>query len=251
MTVVNTAPYPTVEDALVAARVISNDAAQSIAGNILADLQPFTLPMADLAHKTLRKMLVRAGITTYSKYGFVTGLTPVATSDPGVQVQLSYAGYFDGVNENSEPTLPGDLIEPLEMWERQTASQTQWCEMKAASDSISTRSQVARFGIWDWETDILYLPGATQSNDLKIKYLKATPRLTDVNQQIPIADCDMAMGALIAELAAAARGGEAAAYFKARADQEVVLLATPTAIKEEYGSYVRKPFRRTRARRGR
>lgn len=253
MPVVQSSPYPTVNDALVAARVLCNDAAQSILGDILAGNQPFVLPMCDLAHKTLRKMLAKAGVNTYSKYGFVTGLTAVATPDPTTQVQLTYTGYFDGVTQHPGPFLPADLVEPLEIWERQNGTTQSFTEVKQASDSISTRAQQAKFCIWDYESDILYFPGATQSNDLKLKYLYATPRLTATAQQIPILDCDMAMGALIAEILSNSRvpGGPAAMAFHGRAQTEVELLVAPTVRKEEYASFNRRPFRGTRAGRGR
>lgn len=305
MPVVQSSPYPTVTDALVAARVICNDAAQSILGSILATNQPFVLPMCDLAHKTLRKMLTKAGVETLSAYGYCTGLTPVASPDPTVQVQLTYRGYFDGqimhgptvtapiwsavttytqgmtatysgvyyvalansganLNmvpltnpsfwrqvQNFGPVLPANLIEPLEIWERQTGSYNRWNRMTQASDSISTVSQTAYFRIWDWETDTLYLPGATQTNDLKMKYLLATPRLTNAQQQIPIADCEMAMGAAIAELLSQSRGGQAAPTFHARLLTEVDLLVSPSARKGQYAAYNRMPFRGTRASRRR
>jgi hypothetical protein len=252
MPVVSSAPYPQVENCLQAARVICNDAAQSILGNLLADTQPFSLPMADLAHKTLRKMLTKAGVNTYSKYGFAVGLGASATTDPTVQMQLMYSGYYNGQLNSATPTLPSDLIEPLELWERTTVSSgvntASWVPMKQAADSISTRSIEGRFGIWDYESDILYLPPASQSNDLKLKYLVATPRLTSVTQQVPILDCEVAMGALIAELLSMGRGGaEATAQFHARAESEVQLMVSPTDRKEQYGSYNRKPFRGTRA----
>lgn len=252
MPVVSSAPYPQVENCLQAARVICNDAAQSILGNLLADSQPFTLPMADLAHKTLRKMLTKAGVNTYSKYGTVTGLLQSATTDPTVQMQLMYSGYFNGQSNSSTPTLPSDLIEPLELWERATVTSGtntgSWVPMKQASDSISTRTITSRFGIWDYESDILYLPPASQSNDVKMKYLVATPRLTAVDQQVPILDCEVAMGSLIAELLSMGRGGaEATAQFHARAEAEVILMVSPTDRKEQYSAYNRKPFRGTRA----
>jgi hypothetical protein len=148
------------------------------------------------------------------------------------------------------PILPSNFLEPLEVWERATVSginSSAWVPMKQASDSISTRSQTGKFRIWDWQSSILYLPGATQENDLKFKYLMATPRLTSVNSIIPIVDCDMAMGALIAAMLSSGRGGAEAAAFDARAEREVTLLATPTAIKEEYAAHNRIPFRTTRA----
>lgn len=248
---VQAAPYPSVTDALVAARVVCNDAAQSILGSVLATNQPFVLPMVDLAHKTLRKMLTKAGVNTLSKYAYATGLTAVATPDPTVQVQLLYTGYYDGVTMHAGPFLPADLVEPLEIWERLSGSYNQWARMTQAADSISTRAQTGAFRIWDWETDTLYLPGATQTNDLKFKYLIATPRLTSATQQIPIADCEMAMGSLIAEILAQSRGGVGAAGFHARAESEVDLLVSPTSRKEQYASFNRMPFRGTRASRRR
>jgi hypothetical protein len=309
MPVVSSAPYPTVENCLSAARVLANDMANSVLGNALADNQPYVLPLADLAHKTLRKMLTARGVNTYSGYGYALGLVPSATQDPTVQMQLTYQGYFDGVmwhgptvsaplwnsgttytqgmvvtysgqyylalpnsgvNLDQEPdispafwgsvqsvgpTLPPDMTEPLEVWERATITNgtntNKWNEMTQASDSISTRSLVAAFRIWDWQSDILYLPPATQENDLKFKYLKATPRLTNFNQQVPMNDCEMAMGALICVMYSMGRGGEEAAAFQAVAETQVGLLAMPTARKEQYASYNRRPFRGTRASRRR
>lgn len=246
---VQSAPFPTVTDAVIAARVICNDMANSVLGNVLANNQPFVLPMADLAHKTLRKMLTKAGVESLNSYGYCLGMVPVATPDPTVQVQLSYTGYFDGVQMQATPFLPANLTEPLEVWVRQSGSYNRWSPVTQAADSISTRSQVALPGIWDWETDILYLPGFTQKNDLKLKYLIATPRLTAFNQQIPIADCEMAMGALIAELLSGGRGGAEAAAFHARAESEVDLLVVPSARKGQYAMSNRRPFRSSRARR--
>jgi hypothetical protein len=252
MPVVAQGPFPLVENALQCARVICNDAAQSILGNLLADNQPFTLPMCDLAFKTMRKMLTQHGVNSLVKYATASNLLPVATTDPTTQVQLMYSGYFDGVQNWASPTLPSDMIEPLEVWERAHVSvgvnTSSWQPVTQAADSISTRAQVASFRIWDWENNILFLPGAVQPNDLKFKYLIATPRLISTTQQIPIVDCEMAMGALIAELLSMGRGGaEATAQFHARAEAEVTLLANPTAQKDQFASYNRRPFRATRA----
>jgi hypothetical protein len=186
-----------------------------------------------------------------------SGLYYLALPNSGTNVnfQPNINLAFWGPVQNIGPTLPSDFLEPLEVWERATVTQGvntgRWNVVVQAADSISTRSQTGAFGIWDWEQNILFLPGATQTNDLKFKYLTATPRLTDFTQQIPIADCEMAMGALIAKTLAEGRGGSGVAIFKARADEEVMLLASPTAIKEEYSAHSRMPFRGTRAGRGR
>lgn len=237
-------PYPTAEDVLEAARVMSNDATMSIDGDILSDDQPYTFPMLNLCFEELQKRLVRGGMNTYSKTGIVTGLTAVDSSDPTTQVILMYSGYYDGANLAANPTLPDDLIVPLEIWERQTASISQWYKMGQVSDAITTTGQTGRFSEWNWETDQLFLPGATQSNDLKMKYLAFAPRITGPDSFVFVVGCKVALAALIGEMASAARGGsQAAAYYKAKADAEIALLLAPYARKEQYASFQRKPFR--------
>jgi hypothetical protein len=303
--VVSNGPYPTVENCLSAARVLANDMANSVLGNALADNQPYVLPLADLAHKTLRKMLTARGVNTYSKYGYALGLVASTTQDPTVQMQLTYSGYFDGTmwhgptvsapqwsslttytqgmvvtynglyyyalpnagtnldmepdtnpafwqpTQSIGPALPPDMTEPLELWERATittgVNSNKWNQMKQASDSLSTYALVGTFRVWDWQTDTLYLPPATQENDLKFKYLRATPRLTSFQQQVPLSDCELAMGALICVMYSMGRGGQEAAGFQAVAEAQVGLLAMPTERKEQYASYNRRPFRGTRA----
>lgn len=242
-------PYPTAEDVLIAARVMANDAQVSVSGDILSDAQPYIFPMLQLCYEQLQKRLVRGGMNTYNKYGYVVGLTPVATSDPTVQVELNYLSYYDGVNLADEPTLPADLIVPLEIWERQSDTINRWSRMGQVSDSITTSSQTAAFGEWDWENDTLFLPGATQTNDVKMKYIAFAPPISGPNSQVFVLGCKVALAALIGEMASGSRGGmEAAAYYKAIADNEIQLLLAPYARKEQYASFVRKPFRGSRRR---
>lgn len=234
---------------------MANDAALSIAGNILSDQQPYVFVMLDGAYRYLRKLLTSEGVNTFSKYIILTGLTPVANpggiADPTIQVQLSYTGYFDGVTNfgpNSVPTpgptLPSDLLEPLEIWERQSQTQNRWNPVHQAADSINTSTRSASFGVWDWETDILYLPGATLSNDLKLKYLYKMPMLTTPVQPVLIKDCMEALAALFVSAAAKSRGGTAvAADYERQGRDFVKLMVNQTARREAYGTYVRKPFR--------
>jgi hypothetical protein len=68
MPIVQVGPYPQAEEILQAARVICNDAAISIDGDLLSDQQPYVFPALNLCYQDLQKRLIRAGVTTYSKY---------------------------------------------------------------------------------------------------------------------------------------------------------------------------------------
>jgi len=247
MPAISSTIYPTAEDILIAARVMANDAQFSIDGDILNDQQPYVFPMLQLCYEKLQRRLIRGGMNTYNKTVDITGLTAVGTADPTTQVQLLYSGYFDGVNMAANPTLPPDLIVPLEIWSRQSATINRWAKLGQVSDSITTSSQTSAFGEWDWETDTLFLPGSTISNDLRIKYILFAPELTGPDSQVFVVGCKVALAALIGEMAAKSRGGsEAAAAFKAESENEIQLLLAPYARKEQYASFVRKPFRGNR-----
>lgn len=244
MPFITSTPYMQAEEILQFARSISNDAAQSLAGDILSDAQPYTFVLLEGAYESLQDSLIDAGVNTYSEYQTVTGLTAAATTDPGVMMALGYTGYYDGAANHGTPALPADLIMPLEIWERQSLTQNNWAKMTQAADSISSRSQSGNFGIWDFEFDTLYLPGATLSNDLKFKYLRYAPELTTAVSPVLIARCKPALANLFVAAACRARGGlESAASFETTAKAEIAKIINRTAAKEQYASFTRKPFR--------
>lgn len=249
MPVVTTSPYPTAEEILQAARVLINDANISINGNILADNQPYVFPMLEEVYEDFQDILIAAGVNTYSKYAVISAVPVVALADPTIQIQIDYVGTFDGLNNTAQPQLPVDMLEPLEFWERQTVpppsvNTNAWLPMKQASDSISTRQQSPRFSLWDWEDDTLFLPGATQVNDLKCKYLAYAPEITGSTSQLLVARCKPAVAAMLAEAISRSRGGlEGAAAFKQKADAAIERIISRTARKEQYASFVRPPFR--------
>lgn len=254
MPAVGTSPYDSAEQILELARTMANDAALSIAGDILADSQPYVFTMLQGCYEDLQDRLAAEGANTYKKYAIVTGLTAVASpgglADPTIQVQLMYTGYNDGVTNHAAPTLPADMLEPLEVWERQNGTIQRWREVQQASDSINQSTRTPTFGTWDWESDILYLPGATQSNDLKFKYIPYMPTLTTGTSPVIYAKCKNALAALMVKAAALSRGGnEIAAAYEIEAQNFIKNMVNRQSTKEQYGTSVRRPFRSHGARR--
>lgn len=249
MPFVPTTPFMLSSEVLQFARAISNDAAQSLAGDILSDAQPYTMTLLEGAYESLQDTLIDSGINTYSEYAVVQGLTAAQTNDPGVQLELTYTGYYDGAVQNGNVTLPADLLMPLEIWERQSGTTNRWAEMTQTADHISSRGISGCFSLWDYEFDTVFLPPANQSNDLKFKYIRYAPQLTTPTSPVLIARCKPALANLFVALACRARGGlEAAASFQSAGDLEVKKLVTRTARKEQYRPVTRAPFRTRGAR---
>jgi len=241
-----TPPYDTAEYVLQLARIFINDAGSSagLSGSILSDNQPYTLPLLNERYRYLQDRLITAGVETFSKYGYVYGLTVNPNALASTQVKLTYADYFDGQTFWPTVHLPVDLLKPLELWEQIVGGQT-WVPMKQASDSISSRSVQPRFSLWDYENETLFLPAASQTNNLKIKYLCYAPDLVSTSSLVLVPRCQTALAKLVACEVAKNRGAAPpiVAQLQSDADNAINMISNRTARKESYATYVRQPFR--------
>jgi hypothetical protein len=212
--------------------------------------QTYVLPLLNKLYRELQDRLISASVETFNKYGYILALPPAATNNPSYMVSISYAGYFDGQNNWLQWRLPPDMLKPMELWERQTGNNV-WNPMKPVSDSISTRPIVPRFNNWDYQTDVLYLPPSSQTNDLKFKYLCYAPDITSVSSPIMVPRCQSALSYRLAAEVAKSRGGlEMAAIWAKDADTFEQAIVNRSGRKESYMAFFRKPFRPGR-RRGR
>src|SRR6185437_10181830 len=113
MPVVQTTAYVSVETALNLARALVNDMMVSTGGEILTDNAPFTFIMLNEAADYLQKELENHGLMTFVRET-VIGSIPIAHfNDPGINVNLSDSGFFDGYQNFNPPQLPADVLEPI------------------------------------------------------------------------------------------------------------------------------------------
>lgn len=165
--------YVTLETVTNLIRAIANDMIYSQAGEILTDSANFMFPLLNDSLEWFQNEVNNHGVTTFEKETFLTGITPAAfipANDPGQQINISDSGYFDGTTNHALPQVPVDLLEPLRLWERQNGSTENWVPMRYTADGLSSQTPTSRFGSWEWRQDGLYMPGATQSNDIRIRY---------------------------------------------------------------------------------
>ena len=177
MPVLATTAYLTVESVTNLIRAIANDMIFAQAGEILTDTANFEFPLLNDALEWFDNEVNNHGIDTFRKETVLTPVTPIATLDAGLQVNVSDAGYFDSNVQHMLPQLPTDLLVPDFVWERQTGSTEPWIEMEERPDGLPATLQTSRLKIWEWRQDGLYMPGANQTNDLRLRYSGSHPML--------------------------------------------------------------------------
>ena len=126
-------PYPNAEQVMNRARAFVNDAFQGGAGRILKDTAPFSVEYLNSALEELAQRIRNRGVITleYDNY-ILTPLTALPAPNPAIQTYVGFNGYFDGTKLNKVPFLPGNCLQVLEVWERQTGSGLPFQPMKQA-----------------------------------------------------------------------------------------------------------------------
>lgn len=239
------APFPTAEAIIQAARMYCNDAAPTAAGALLADGATYTLANFTAACRNLRRRLANAGVESVTNYATLLNLLPVATTDPSTVVYVSWTEYFDGVNHWPAPVLPPDLVQPLRVWQRLSgATSSQFVRLRPANDGLPPYVQTAYFQAWEWRNNQLQLPGALQSNDLRLLYETFFADITTWDEVVPIVDCQDALAYRIAEQFLRSRGAAGAADMQAKAEHCERELIRPTIRQKQRGQHRRIAYGR-------
>lgn len=186
MPVIISSAYVSAQDVALLIRAIANDMLYSQAGEILTDNANFMFPLLNDALDWMQYELNNHGVNSFTKETVLASVTPVGVNDPGTQVNVSDTGYFDGVTAVPAPQLPTDLMNPLFMWERQTGSTEEWVPMQEILDGLPSVQQGSRLVIWEYRQDALYMPGATQTNDLRLRYEGSQAQFATINDTLYI-----------------------------------------------------------------
>ena len=237
-----TGPYDNAQYVLNLTRSIINDAALSIDGTIFANTQPYTFPMLNTAYRDLQDALADGGVETFIKTTQLLLLPVVDPVDPGTQVQISYVGFFNGSVNFENPTLPWDMMMPLRMWERQSGTFNYFSPMYQVNDGLPSVVQTVNLRYWDWQTDRIYMPGATQVNDVQLRYLAYLPDLTDGTSPVLITRSAQALAYLTAYQFSKSRGSPLAAQFQTDAQNEISDMIDRTVKRQNRGNHRRQPY---------
>lgn len=244
MPTVFTGPYDSADSVLNLTRSIVNDAALSLDGNLLSNTQPYTFEFLNQGYRKLQRGLVQNGVETFIKDTQLLQIPIVDPLDPATQIYISFIGTWDGSAMHDNPVLPADLIIPLRLWERQTNTTQIYIDMYPVNDGLPSRPQVAWLREWDWITDRLYMCGATQVNDTRLRYNAYLPVLEDGDSQVLILDSKDALAYYTAEAFSEARGSVLAPTLGAKGDMYMKQLANRTSKRLQRGNHRRLPYSR-------
>ena len=242
-------PYPTAEQVMNRARAFVNDAFQGGAGRILTDRAPFTVEYLNSALEELAQRIRNRGVISLEYDNWI--LSPIAAlpaPNPAVQIYVSFDGFYDGYKMHALPALPGNLLQVLEVWERQTGSGLPFQPMKQVRP-LSSANQGPYFREWEFRQDRINLRGSTITEDLRIRFTAALQPISPATAENPWANVTIRILASINALAkivaynyALARGAQAAETMQKDADKYTSLITNSYTRQNQRTPYRRRGF---------
>ncbi len=200
---------------------------------------PVLLPYLNSAYRKVQRALANIGQETFIVDDVLIVVPAVSAVDPSVQVV---------VNDSTAPPnqLPTDLLVPEKLWERRSGSSDNFQEMVDLSDhgGLPSQPQGSQLLFWEWRTDGLYFLGATQDNQVRIRYQKALPDLTDGSSTMLIRNAQDALAYFTAAMAGMARGSPLAKDWDAAAIDALEDLIIRATQREQNTVRRRRPYGR-------
>lgn len=242
------APYDTTETILNFARVIANDCALSISGNLLSDAQPYTYTMLTLAWRKLQDRLGNNAIESFPEETIISipAMAAAALADVSTQIIVNFDGYFNGVGNLAAPVLPSDMVLPIDLWERPTGQlSSPFTRMAVSVGGLPTTPKTGKLGCWEWREDGIYMVGSNQATDVRIRYRKFLYDVLD-SSTVPLIRCATALAYLMVEVFSEARGGTVTAKFTAQKEDAIKQIINITTRKKQRTSVRRQSYSRRR-----
>jgi hypothetical protein len=195
------------------------------------------LPYVKLAFRELRELLELNNVP-------VTNRVQTALTIPAGTSEISYV---------TTPSLPQDLIEIRQLWERAAGVDpyTPMTRRETLPYSLDGQ-QAANFLIWAWIDNKIKLLPASQSNDLKLDYIAQLTGIVDQNTNIGIINGQSFLEFRTAALASEFVSEDAARAESLNADAEGALdRLTGIETKAKQAIFTRRrPFRQAFKSRG-
>jgi hypothetical protein len=231
MPVVGTTAYNTAGQITALVRSLLNDAA----GNLFTD--SVLLPFVNSGYRKAQRALANVQSGSFLSDNVLLVVQAVASVDPSVQVSITDA--------TAPPNqLPPDLLVPVKIWERSNLSSDDFVEMVDLTDhdGLPSEPQGQALSYWEWRADGIYFLGATRDTQIRLRYQKSYPDLTDATSPVLIRNAQEALAYAAAAMAGAARGAPQAVRWDAAAADALEDLVVRATQREQQPGRRRRPF---------
>src|SRR5256885_315695 len=231
MPVVGSSAYNTAGQITSLVRSLLNDAQ----GNLFTDA--VLLPYANSAYRKVQRAIGNIGGGGFIQDDVLLVVTAVTQTDTSLQVALSDA--------TAPPNqLPTDLLVPVKIWERVSGSSDDFVEMVDLSQhgGLPSRAQGRTLSVWEWRADGVYFLGATQDTQIRLRYLKAYPDLTDASSPVLVRNAQEAIAYATAALAGWSRGSPLSGKWDEAAGDAIEDLVAAAVRREQQSARRRRPF---------
>jgi hypothetical protein len=231
MPVVGTTAYNSAGQITALVRSLLNDAA----GNLFSDA--VLLPYVNSAYRKAQRALANVQSGSFLNDDVLLVVPAVSAVDSSLQVSITDA--------TAPPNqLPVDLLVPQKLWERINLSSDDFVEMTDLTnhDGLPSEPQVERLRFWEWRADGLYFLGATQDTQIRLRYEKSYPDLTDATSPVLIRNAQEALAYAAAAMAGAARGAPQAERWDVAAADALDDLIVRATQREQQTARRRRPF---------
>lgn len=218
-------------------------------------ISPFTQPFLNSSIRELYRELRNVGEPVLIKDNIIITGLPIIHSptqglgavDPAVQTVLSTSGYFDGVQVWPNFPLPGDMLYPTCVQERQTGSNDVFHSMDVPSGGLPSAMQGPYLKQWEWRNNNLNFRGATQNVDIRMRYYCALPQffsqtLDFSSTYVPVLDCTDAVAYMTAVKYARMLGSPGLADLLAESKNQMYQLKNANTRRMQHEDFSRIPF---------
>lgn len=247
---IGVSPYPVVEDVLNYARSKIADAGVNsgtglIQGDVLQDSRPGTIVLLQSAYEYVQMKLGIGGVEVSPADAIIAAVPAAGSTDPSIFVNLGFSQYNDGVTNWPAFFLPPDLKMPLWIQQRIAGTQQYFIPDPPAprcNDGLPTRVKSTYSPEWEWRGDAIWMCGAVQALDMRIRYNRRLPRLAATNQNVLIVDSWNAMGTTLAWMFTQSLVAEVGTALKNEADGHIEDIIKQSARAQQRGNHRRQGY---------
>lgn len=193
-----------------------------VQGDVWSDV--VLVPIVNKAYRKVQRRLEEAGSKT------TTGETI-----------LAMAVGITSLNDSSSPQLPSDFLAPRELMERITGSGSNFSQMSPV-DRLPSISQTGFNRVFTWYDESIAFLGATNALDVRLRYIKGLPAISDASSAIAIRGGVDAVATQTAFLAATSRGSPSSSVFAAEFERDMKELLNLQAHARSYLPARRRPY---------